>query len=212
MSEKEKPTIAELEALLNEPNKKINIMPDGSIVAVGGDENAYDAYIKQQDATIAALREERDEARNMCDLYVDEFHRIEAITDNTEIKGLCQRAVFGIKQRIPIIEQRDRLEAENTALREEVERLKAENAQMKCNFAPILHFARQEQEKKGEPLTVIDSEGIPIENAVLRRDFKALRARLAVAEGKVEKVRKTINDPMVCEYQQMRNRLNEDIG
>lgn len=58
MSEKEKPTIAELEALLNEPNKKINIMPDGSIVAVGGDENAYDAYIKQQDATIAALQAE----------------------------------------------------------------------------------------------------------------------------------------------------------
>lgn len=35
MSDNKKPTIAELEQLLGEPNKKINIMPDGSIVVEG---------------------------------------------------------------------------------------------------------------------------------------------------------------------------------
>jgi uncharacterized small protein (DUF1192 family) len=68
------------------------------------------------------------------------------------------------------------------ALRGEVERLRAENAQLKCNFAPILHFARQEQEKRGEPSVVIDSEGIPIENAVLRRNYITLRSQLERAE------------------------------
>lgn len=77
-----------------------------------------------KDATIASLTRELEEARGMCDLYVDEFHRIIAIADNSEIKGLCERAVFGIKQRIPLIEQRDNLEAENAALRAELADLK----------------------------------------------------------------------------------------
>ena len=80
--------------------------------------------LKEQDATIASLTRELEDARGMCDLYVDEFHRIIAIADNSEIKGLCERAVFGIKQRIPLIEQRDNLEAENAALRAELADLK----------------------------------------------------------------------------------------
>jgi len=84
----------------------------------------YNIEIGEKDATIARLTRELEEARGMCDLYVDEFHRIIAIADNSEIKGLCERAVFGIKQRIPLIEQRDNLEAENAALRAELADLK----------------------------------------------------------------------------------------
>lgn len=36
--ENKKPTIAELEAMLDEPNKKITILPDGSICVKGADE------------------------------------------------------------------------------------------------------------------------------------------------------------------------------
>lgn len=105
----------------------------------------------------------------------------------------------------PTDHEKETLRHENASLREEVERLRAENAQLKCNFAPILHFARQEQEKRGEPSVVIDSEGIPIENAVLRRNYITLRTRLEQAEaelaaekGKVERVREWIVKSMIC--------------
>lgn len=96
--------------------------------------------LKEQDAAIARLTRELEEARGMCDLYVDEFHRIIAIADNSEIKGLCERAVFGIKQRIPLIEQRDNLEAENAALRGEVERLGKENEQLNLGWNEMFEW------------------------------------------------------------------------
>ena len=58
------------------------------------------------------------------DLMVDEFHRIKstlgAHLDETypmthalhkEVMGYCERAISGIKQRVPVIEQRDQAEA-----------------------------------------------------------------------------------------------------
>lgn len=41
------------------------------------------------------------------DLMRDEFRRIRGLTDNDEIKGLCDRAVSGIEQHVPVIVQRD---------------------------------------------------------------------------------------------------------
>ena len=47
------------------------------------------------------------------DLMVDEFKRIIANPDSTpEIKGICVRAISEILVRVPIIEERDRLERE----------------------------------------------------------------------------------------------------
>lgn len=118
-----------------DPNKmtasEINGMPSAIVLRYQNDPK-FNAWVKsivarvltEEDATIARLTRELEEARGMCDLYVDEFHRIIAIADNSEIKGLCERAVFGIKQRIPLIEQRDNLEAENAALRAELADLK----------------------------------------------------------------------------------------
>lgn len=51
------------------------------------------------------------------DLLRDEFQRIKACPGaTTEIIGLCERALSDIKQKVPVIEQRD-------ALREKVDRL-----------------------------------------------------------------------------------------
>ncbi len=41
------------------------------------------------------------------DLMRDEFQRIKLLTDNTEIIGLCDRAMSNITQRVPVIRQRD---------------------------------------------------------------------------------------------------------
>ena len=61
----------------------------------------------------------------------DEFLRIRNLTDNSEIKSLCGRAVSGIQQHLPVLEQRDkykadadRLRAENSVLREALEKVR----------------------------------------------------------------------------------------
>lgn len=48
-----------------------------------------------------------DDATDWLDLMRDEFMRIKALTDNTEILGLCDRAVTHIQQHVPVIGQRD---------------------------------------------------------------------------------------------------------
>jgi hypothetical protein len=44
------------------------------------------------------------------DLMVDEFKRIKALTRDTEIQGLCDRAISNTKQRVPVIVQRNEWE------------------------------------------------------------------------------------------------------
>ena len=55
------------------------------------------------------------------DLMADEFQRIGALVPSgTEIANLCERALTVTRQRVPVIEQRDRLERENAKLRGEL--------------------------------------------------------------------------------------------
>lgn len=44
------------------------------------------------------------------DLMIDEFKRIKALTKDTEIQGLCDRAISNTKQHVPVIVQRDEWE------------------------------------------------------------------------------------------------------
>jgi len=46
------------------------------------------------------------------DLMVDEFKRIMALDCSSEIKGICKRAIEETVQKVPVIQQRDALEAE----------------------------------------------------------------------------------------------------
>lgn len=65
---------------------------------------------------------ERDEARETLDLMCDEFQRIKALAGlPLEAHTFCERAISGIKQRVPLIEQRDKAEKE----RDEARRLAA---------------------------------------------------------------------------------------
>lgn len=69
--------------------------------------------------------EQVKELENSLDLQIDEFMRIKALTENEEIRGLCDRAVKHITQHTPVIAQRDQavqkcseLEASTAAMRE----------------------------------------------------------------------------------------------
>lgn len=55
---------------------------------------------------------------------MDEFARIKSLTTNTEIQGLCDRAQSNIKQRVPLIEQRDKAESKVKELEAMVSQLK----------------------------------------------------------------------------------------
>lgn len=75
------------------------------------------------------------------DMMCDEFQRIKAavlspppesalgkaVTD--EVVGLCERGVKYIRQHVPVIEQRDRAEAERDSLRTEVSKLRKQLAE-----------------------------------------------------------------------------------
>jgi ribosomal protein L37E len=67
---------------------------------------------------------ERDEANGQLDLMRDEFKRINSLaqcsvdwSNAEEIKGLCERAIGNISQKVPLIEQRDKAEAERDNLK-----------------------------------------------------------------------------------------------
>lgn len=67
---------------------------------------------------------EMEQLQDTLDLMVDEFERIKNLADaysdktyplkyaiDREIIGLCERAISGLKQRVPLIGQRDKAEA-----------------------------------------------------------------------------------------------------
>lgn len=65
---------------------------------------------------------------DVLDMMRDEFMRISAICANhpddtrwQEVAGLCRRAKNTIEQKVPVVVQRDKLEAENARLRTVIE-------------------------------------------------------------------------------------------
>jgi hypothetical protein len=69
-----------------------------------GFNNGGAACAKVKDARIAGMQDHFD-------LMCDEFRRIKALIDNAEVKELCDRAIKNTKQHVPVIAQRDELEA-----------------------------------------------------------------------------------------------------
>lgn len=65
------------------------------------------------------------------DLMRDEFQRILVLTEDAEIKGLCERAQKNIKQRVPLIEQRDKAEAERDQLKAQLAELQADKERLR---------------------------------------------------------------------------------
>jgi hypothetical protein len=82
-------------------------------LVIGMGHGAWDMVDPKQILTAARYyflaRAPRPEASavDWCDLMVDEFTRISHLTDNEEIKGLCDRAITNTKQHFPVMQQRD---------------------------------------------------------------------------------------------------------
>lgn len=77
--------------------------------------------IKHALATITRLEKETAGLKDFIDLMRDEFERIKSCPEvSSEIIGLCKRAITNVKQRVPVIVQRDELEKELYALRSEL--------------------------------------------------------------------------------------------
>jgi hypothetical protein len=59
---------------------------------------------------IKRLRERDSELTDLLDLAHDDFQRVEALTDDTELRGIALRGQAKIRQNVPVIRQRDELE------------------------------------------------------------------------------------------------------
>ena len=69
------------------------------------------------------VEKERDEAVDAADLMCDEFQRIRALVNrDSEIIGLCDRAISKIRQNVPVIVQRENAEYQLSQLRADFER------------------------------------------------------------------------------------------
>lgn len=93
---------------------------------------------------IKSIVAERDGLRERVDLDIDEFRRVIALLDDLrvgitwselmaravyrEIHAIVERAIAGGRQRVPLIEQRDRAERERDSLKAEIERLRSVSA------------------------------------------------------------------------------------
>lgn len=75
-----------------------------------------------QDQINVSLFDEVKRLQAHCDLMLDELKRIECLTNNREIIGICRRAREITHQRVPVIVQRDQAVAEAADLRAQIAR------------------------------------------------------------------------------------------
>jgi len=77
------------------------------------------------------VEKERNKLTDSLDLQRDEFKRINALVErDSEIAGLCERAIKDIEQRVPVIVQRDNFEQDRDSLKSKVEELEREKQTM----------------------------------------------------------------------------------
>lgn len=83
------------------------------------------------DSIVQGIYKSADIIHSHLDLMVDEFKRIKACPNiSDEVKQLCDRAIAVTKQNVPLIRQRDDLQANNTKLVLENRELKSQVEQL----------------------------------------------------------------------------------
>lgn len=89
------------------------------------------------------------------DLYRDEFRRILAISENSEVRGLCERAMSRIKVHHPILEYRDRLESHLGRLGMSVEMACAKLSERKTVHQWLNDLGCPTRETTGKPMCLL---------------------------------------------------------
>lgn len=81
------------------------------------------------------------ELEDKYDMLLDEFQRIIQLTDNPEVKGICERALHEVPQLVPVIQQRDtamrlvrKMEVKLSERPELPQRLSREQAEPLCSL------------------------------------------------------------------------------
>jgi hypothetical protein len=108
------------------------------------------------------------------DLMIDEFKRIKALTKDTEIQGLCDRAISNTQQLVPVIVQRDKAEKELTASQARCKELEVTGAGM------FLRGIRHAQ-------TLIENDDPRCTLEVLQNDPESYRKGKSHAVGVISK-------------------------
>lgn len=105
---------------------------------------------------LAECRKEKSSLEDWCDLMVDEFYRIRALTRNPEIRELCERAIVKTTRKVSVIdvvnrqvriinglsEQKAKLQSRNKELVEGLRRLAS------CEAFTIPHFTSEEERER----------------------------------------------------------------
>jgi len=91
--------------------------------------DAREIALRKIEAIEDESAKEIEKASEWCDLMVDEFIRISHLTNNGEIKGLCDRAIVNTVNNFPLMKQRDDIHKRWCEALQETERIRAESAQ-----------------------------------------------------------------------------------
>lgn len=80
---------------------------------------------------VQQVKEMQIKTQDWGDLICDEQKRIKALTDNTEIHGICDRMLQVFHQHVPVIQQRDDALARAEKVEAELDRARAANQEMR---------------------------------------------------------------------------------
>lgn len=141
-------------------------------------------FARTLERELAAAQAEKSKMVDTIDLMCDEFLRIKALPNiQDEAVTFCDRAVSGIRQRVPVIQQRDDLERKLRAAQAELAELRERNERLKKGCIELNLAIDRIDYACGEPneMEVSDYAVHQNEEAVVER-VKTMLAQLRAAQ------------------------------
>ena len=92
-------------------------------------------------AQVEQLERELTLSTDQNDLLLDEFIRVKHLTDNIEIRALCERAHVRMRQKVSVIDRNFNQAEEIKQLKSQVEKLKERNRKLDVDLLRALFYA-----------------------------------------------------------------------
>lgn len=168
-------------------------------VRLAGEVDRLRGALEAPHSDAAQLRLRNSDIQDCLDLNNDEFARIMALTDNSEIRELCDRARRRTWQTVPMIEQLERANDECCALKRLRDELIELNDRLKVEKNRETHRAETAEEnhrmekqrlescKMARELIRQQNESWHRRAEQLNRDIDELRERAEVADERLDK-------------------------